>query len=94
MPTEPEPANTGIGEKAAADEAEGEQSAGEVPGEGLERLGRLGGALDVGLVVGMQRLGGRHDDGEHDDIGERHADKDVEPARALLALGSAPGSGA
>jgi hypothetical protein len=44
--------------------------------------------LDVGLVVGMQRLGGRHDDGENDEVGERHAGKDVEPARALLALGT------
>ena len=76
------------GQEAAADEAEGEQGAREMPGKGLERLGRLSGTLDVGLVVGMQRLGGRHDDGEHDEVGERHADKDVEPARALLALGT------
>jgi len=39
------------GQEAAADEAEGEQGAREMPGKGLERLGRLSGTLDVGLVV-------------------------------------------
>ena len=75
-------------QEAATDEAEGEQGAGEVPSKGLECCGRLSGALDIGLVVGMQRLGRRHDDGEHHEVGKGHACEDVEPARALLALGS------
>jgi hypothetical protein len=44
-----------------------------VAGEGLERLGGLGCALDAGLVVDVQGLGCGHDDGEHDEVGERHA---------------------
>ena len=77
----------GDGQQPAADEAEREQRAGEVTGEGLERLGGLGCALDAGLVVGMQGLGCGHHDGEHDEVGERHAGEDVQAAGGLLAPG-------
>ena len=56
----------GDGQEPAADEAEREDHTGEVAGKGLERHGSLGCALDGGLAVGMQGLGGGHDDGEHD----------------------------
>ena len=70
MPTEPDPAKDGAGEMA---------------GERLERLGGLGRALDVGAAMGVQGLSSRHDDGEHDEIGECHADENVQPAGRLLA---------
>ena len=83
-----------MAKQPAADETEREQGAGEVSGEGLERRGGLGGALDVGLVVGVQRLGGGDDDGEHDEVGERHAGEHVEAAGGLLAPGPFGGSAA
>jgi hypothetical protein len=88
MPTEPEPASTGMAKSPTADEAEREDRTGEVTGEGLEGVGGLGCALDVGHVVGMEGLGGGHDDGEHDQVGERHAAEHVEPAGGLFAPGS------
>lgn len=80
------PGQHGNGKKATADEPDGEEEAGEGSSKGPERLSGLGGTFDVGLSVGVQSGGGGHDDGEHDEIGKRHARENVEATCALLAL--------
>ena len=51
---------------------------GEAAGDRAQRLGRLGGGLDVGDAVRVQRRRGRQHDEQRDDVGEAHADERIE----------------
>ena len=63
---------------SGADDAQCEDGKGEAAGDRAQRLGRLGGGLDVGDAVRVQRRRRRQHDEQGDDVGETHADDRVE----------------
>ena len=68
-------------EERRAEQADGEEHAGGLAGDRLERLGGVRGAGDRRLPGGVQGRGAADDDERRDDVGQERAEEHVDAAR-------------